>query len=392
MNILPVLVAILLLAFATGSESLSYLAYFLAGLVLLSRFWVPHAARSLAAVRRFPPRAFFGEEVRVELEVLNRGRLPIPWLVIHESLPSVLRTPSIERRVVSLSAHEKTVLHYDLSCRRRGYYRLGPLSLRSGDLLSLAPDWEGRPADDSLIVYPQIIPLPKLQLPSQIPFGDLPTQTRFFEDPSRFFGLRDYQPGDSLRSVSWKNSARLSSLQVKRFQPAVALRTAVFLDLNCDSYALRSRPSAEDVGCTIAASIAARLLDLRQQVGLTVVGKDDMTGYSGLLNLPSARGREHLMRILEVLARARMESTEDLVTALPRASADWGSGTSVVVITSGGHPSLVDCCLQIHRRGFSVMLIATDAQVQFRTLQTGLATVGVPAHRITRHEELDLWR
>ena len=392
MSLLPVLLAVLASAFITGSDSLFYLAYALLGLMLLSRCWVSQAQHGLTTTRRFSPRAFCGEDLHVQLHVTNKGRLPVPWVELHESLPVALHTPNFERRVLSLAGGEGATLNYTLHCRRRGYYGVGPLNMLTGDLIGLAADRSSTVPEETLIIYPKIVPLPSLQLPSQIPFGSLRTQTRFFEDPCRFFGVRDYQPGDSLRRVSWRSSARLSRLQVKRFQPAVALHSVIFLDLNAEAYSIRSRGTAEDLGCTIAASIAVRLTEQRQQVGLSLAALDEVSGYCGLQQLPLGRGRPHLMHLLEMLARARMAPAAILASWLPRASAQLGWGSTAVVITAGEAPHLVEALLQMRRRGSQVLLIATDSERPFRDLQARLRHIGVPAFWITSEQELDIWR
>ncbi len=392
MNLLPVLLSILAIAFFTGSHSLFYLAYVLGGVMLLSRLWIPRALKSVHSTRRFPARAYFGEKVNVELQVSNRGRLPIPWLVLRESLPTALHVPNFEQQVVSLAGGERTTLHYTLDCRRRGCYKLGPLLMRSGDFFHLAPDRQREAPEEVFIVYPRIVPLPQLRVPSQIPFGALPTQSHFFEDPTRFFGVRDYQSGDSLRRVSWKSSARMAHLQVKHFQPAVSLRSVIFLDLNSESYSIRSRPLAEELGCTLAASVAVRLNDLRQHVGLTLLGSDEVTEHTGLQILPQGHGRAHLMRLLEALARVRMAPTIPLTTVLPQASASIGWGTTAVVITAGSQRDLLPALLQMRRRGLQVMLVVIDPTTRFPALQARLKYLGVSAFVVTKEKDLDVWR
>ncbi len=392
MNLLPVLLSILAIAFFTGSHSLFYLAYVLGGVILLSRLWIPRALQSIHSTRHFPARAYFGEQVEVELRVSNQGRLPIPWLALHESLPTALHVPNFQRQVISLTGGEWATLRYTLDCRRRGCYNLGPLLMRSGDFFHLAPDWKGQIQEETFVVYPKIVPLPQLKLPSQIPFGTLPTQSHFFEDPTRFFGVRDYYSGDSLRHVNWKSSARLSRLQVKRFQPAVSLRSVIFLDLNSEVYSLRCRPLAEELGCTLAASVAVRLHDLRQPVGLALLGSDEVSNHTGLHILPPGHGRGHLMRLLEMLARARMASTIPLTTILPEASASMGWGTTAVVVTAGSQNKLLAALLQMRRRGLQVMLIVVDPTTRFPDLQARLKYLGVSAFLITKEKDLDLWR
>jgi uncharacterized protein (DUF58 family) len=391
-NLLPLLLAVLLVAFLTGSDSLFYLAYVLGGIALVTFIWMRQALHGLRAERRFPTRAFYGEEIAAELVVSNRGRWPILWLRLHESLPLSLHVPSFVQRVVSLAPGEKATIRYDLHCQRRGYYRLGPLHLRTGDWVDLMRDQEAAWPDDTLIVYPRLVPLRRLGLPSRLPFGDLPSQQRIFKDPSRFFGVRDYSPGDSLRQIHWKSSARADHLLVKRFQPSIALNTLICLNLNVEEYALRSRPTAGETGIVVAASIAAHLIEKRQSVGLAALGMDAVTGQAGLQVIPPARGRQHLMRLLETLARAEMVSTLPFVQVLGQASANLGWGSTVIVVTSGASPNLGEACLQMRKRGLHVALIATDPHTSFQRLQEQLKQVGVAAYWVTRDQDLDMWR
>ena len=392
MNLLPLLLAVLLAAFLTGSNSLFYLGYVLGGLALVTFVWMRQALLGLRTQRRYPARAFHGQELAAELVVSNQGRWPILWLRVHESLPLSLHVPNFVQRVVSLAPGEKTTIRYRLSCRRRGYYHLGPLSLRTGDFFDLTREREATLPGDTLIVYPRIVPLRHLGLPSQLPFGDLPSQQRIFEDPSRFFGVRDYQPGDSLRQINWKSSARADHLLVKRFQPSIALNTLIMLNLNVDEYSPRSRATAGEMGIVVAASIAAHLVEKRQSMGLAIVGMDAVTEKVGLQALPPIRGREHLMRLLEALARAEVASTLPFIQVLDQASANLGWGSTVIIVTPGASQHLVQACLQMRQRGFHIALVATDPYTPFSHLREQLDQIGVAAYWVTQEKDMDIWR
>ena len=389
MNLLPLLIVVIVLAFLTGSDSLFYLAYVLVGIWLLTVIWMRQALTGLRIERCFPERAFHGEVVQARLVVRNQGRWPVLWLKLHESLPLDLHVPNFEQRVVSLAPKERTTLEYRLKCQRRGYYMLGPLSLLTGDYFDLTPRRQATWPAQPFIVYPRVAPLGHLGLPSQLPFGSLSSQRRIFEDPSRFFGVRDYQPGDSLRQINWKSSARTDQLQVKRFQPAIALNTMIILNLNDGEYALRSRATAGEMGIVVAASIAAHLVERRQPVGLAVLGMDAVTQQVGLQVIPPVRGRGRLMQLLETLARAERANTTPFVQMLDQASARLGWGSTAVIITPGASPHLEEALLQMRRRGIHVLLVATDPLTAFRSLRGQLEQVGIPAHWVTDDRDLN---
>ncbi len=392
MNILAIGVAALVIAFFTGSDSLFYLTYALIGIAVLSRWWTRHSLQAVGIERHFSSRAFHGEKITAVLSIRNSGRLPVPWLYLHESLPIALHSPNFERRVVSLAPGERASLTYELNCSRRGYYHLGPLRLESGDLLGVAENHERAFATDSLIVYPRIIPLRHLEIPSQIPFGSAGSRQQIFEDPSRFFGVREYAPHDSLRQIHWKSSARMDQLQTKRFQPSLALHALIVLDLNLDAYNLKSRATAGEMGIVVAASFAAHLIEHRHQVGLAVLGKDQVSDATGFQNTRLGHGREHLMRLLEVLARAEMAPTSPLPGLLTTASAGLSWGSTVIVIIPGNEPALLPALLQVRRRGLYPVVIATDPLIPFHELRDELKQVGIPAVAVTQDRDMDEWR
>ncbi len=391
MKLFPLLVVVIVLAFLIGSDSLFYLAYVLAGLWLLTVIWMRQALTGLRIERRFPARAFHGEVAQARLVVRNPGRWPVPWLKLHESLPLDLHVPNFEQRVVSLASKEQVALDYQLRCWRRGYYMIGPLSLLTGDYFDLTSRRQATWPAQPFIVYPRVVPLSHLGLPSQLPFGNLLSQRRIFQDPSRFFGVRDYMPGDSLRQIHWKSSARTNQLQVKRFQPAIALNAMVVLNLNDGDYALRSR-AASEMGIVVAASVAAHLIERRQPVGLAVLGMDAVTQQVGLQVIPPVRGRDQLMRLLEVLARAELAATTPFVQSLDQASVKLGWGSTAVIITPGAGPHLEEALLQMRRRGVHVLLVATDPLTAFRAFQAQLEQIGIPACWVTNDKDLDMWR
>jgi uncharacterized protein (DUF58 family) len=287
-------------------------------------------------------------------------------------------------------------MDYTLAGKRRGYYTFGPLVTLGGDLLGAASYEHRFQKDDFVIVYPKIVALRELGFPSQSPFGTLPSRERLFEDPTRIRGVRDYQPGDSLRRIDWKTSARVGSLQVRRFEPAIALETAIFLNLNRAEYPHAHWRQATELGIVVAASVAAHLVEKRQAVGLITNGRDPLAEVSNPTpSLPLRKGREHLMHLLDLLARIEVASEGEPVPFLDLLSSKslglpWGS--TVVMITAHEVEGLMDTLLAFRRRGLEVILALTSPDRAFKLTAQRAGQIGIQALRLWSEQDMDIWR
>jgi len=394
--ILPFLIVLLAVAFFTRVDFFFYLLYTLAGIYILGRVW---ASRSLAAVvleRRHDQRVFWGETFPVHVEVRNRGWLPVLWLRLHDTVPANLTPGTVFRQVISLLPRERLRFSYRLVGRQRGYYRFGPLVTLGGDLLGSASYEHRSEHEDYVIVYPKIVPLADLGFPSQSPFGILPSRERLFEDPTRIRGVRDYQPGDSLRRMDWKTSARVGSLQVRRYEPAIALETAVFLNLDATDYPQAHRRQATELGIIVAASLAVHLIEKRQAVGLFTNGRDPLAEPTGTTPaLPLRKGREHLMHLLQLLACVEVAPEEQAVPfleLLSRKSLGLPWGSTLVIITAREVEGFMDTLLALRRRGLVVILVLTCPDRDFEATAQRADQIGVQALRIWTEQDLDVWR
>ena len=397
-GLLPFLMVLVAVAFVTKVDFFFYLLYALAGIYVLGRVW---AGRSLAAVRlsrRHDRRVFWGERFAVEVDVHNRGWLPVLWMRLADTVPAELLSGGPFLTVLSLLPRERARLTYSLAGKRRGYYTLGPLVVQGGDLLGSA-SYEHRCAgDDAVIVYPKIIPLRGLNLPSQSPFGTLPSRQRLFEDPTRIRGVRHYQPGDSLRRIDWKTSARVGSLQVRRFEPAIALETAIFLNLDGSDYVALERALATELGIVIAASVAAHLVEKRQAIGLVSNGRDPLRepdAGAAPSSLPLRKGREHLMNVLDLLARIQVAPGGEgvpFLDLLNRHSMGLPWGTTVVVVTSREAEGLLNTLLALRRRGMVVLLVTTCPDRDFALTAQRADQIGIRALEVRSEQGLDVWR
>jgi uncharacterized protein (DUF58 family) len=371
-------ILLFIVAAALRSDLFFYLLYVVVGLQVLARLWLRQSVRHLHWRRRAPTTAFPGERLTVELEVTNDGLLPLPWLVINESLPAAMRSPPMIREALSLGAGERRVLTYELISQRRGYYKLGPLSLQTGDVLGLGERNLSGATPDGLTIYPPILSLGELGLPASLPYGTLATTARLFSDPARPSGVRPYQAADGVRRIDWKTTAHSGSPQVRRYQPAISLETLIALAFSREEYGGRFSYDSMERALIAAASIAAHLAARRQPIGLCTTGRDPLSNGPAA-PLKMSDGRAQLIEILGTLGRLEITSEGQLPELIWQAGAHLGWGSTVVAITGQRGPTLVEALLPLKRRGLNIALIITEPSADDLGLprRHGITTYGL---------------
>lgn len=389
-----VLFLILLLitaAVVKGGFAFTILYLFL-GTYVISLVWTRQSVKNIHCRRIFERRVFWGEEIRVRLEISNRGWLPIPWLYLYESLPVELTSGQIIRRLISLRPRSKAVIPYSLVTHKRGYFSLGPLVARFGDTLGLVPIQELDKPPDHITVYPRIIGIHDLSLPSRSPLGTLRHHQPIFEDPTRARGKREYVAGDSLRRVDWKATAVTGQLQVKQYEPSIALQTAIFLNLNQREYIARHRVDSTELAIVIAASLANWVVSQKQSVGLVTNGLDSHGDGRKVQPIGPRKGRGQLIRILELLARLQAGDATPLAEMLRDQAPGLPWGTTVVVITGQFNDALFDQLFQIRRRGQSVVLVIAGQAAHIQKARQQGKQFGFPVYAFAHEQGLESWR
>lgn len=379
-NVFWALIVLFAVAAFLRMDWVYYLVYLVGGVWVFSHVWMRRSLGRIQHVRDLPSRAFAGETIDVQLRLHNRSWLPLPWLQIQEAVPLELKDQADYRSVVSLGGHSTLEHPYRLACKKRGYYQVGPLSLRSSDLFGFVEARWDETTPATLIVYPQVVALEKLGLPSRSPFGTLAGRRQLLEDPARMAGVRAYTAGDSLRRIHWKASAHSGDLLVKKLQPSMAVPVLILLDLDRNAYPTRSLVGSSEWGIIAAASLANGLIAERQAVGLTSNGLDALAGVTAA-PLPQRGGQEQLMSILSLLARVQVQEAESpLAEWLPRQTAALAWGTTLVLVTPHLDEASLWALHAVFRRGSSVIVLVCATQPDLRTVQAQGARLGVTVH------------
>lgn len=397
------LVVLFTLAVLLRLDWIYYLIYVVGGIWAFSHWQTRRSLGKVIVRRRMPARAFSGEDVESEVVLHNTSLLPMPWVRVQESVPLDLQTGESYRLVASVGGRSTAVRRFRFHCHRRGYFAVGPLRLTTGDLFGFAQAaWEEseRP---HITVYPKVLTLEQLGLPSRLPFGTLRSHQRLFMDPTRMAGVRPYVSGDSMRHIHWRASAHDDALLVKKFQPSIALTTMIVLDLDQYAYPSRERLGGSEWAIVIAASLANHIISQRQETGLLTNGLDPFSGGDAK-PIPGMNGQGHLMGILELLARIQIrrdpeaaDPMEDgalspsrfaLPRWLPGQVASLGWGTTLVIVTPQISEPLLWGLHAFNRKGLNVQLVACVQQPGFDRIRRRAEAMGIGAHQALWESEL----
>jgi len=390
-SFLFVALVILLLAAILSQETFVFtLLYILLAVFVFDLVWKKQVAKSIQVSRRMQTRAFPDEPVQVQLKVNNKSWLPLVWGQLGEGFPPGISIRSFQQ-VISVGGHQNQILTYGFKVPKRGVYPIGPLTLTNGDLMGFSKDQRFTLDSQPLIVYPKVVPLHELGFPSISPLGNKKYHLPIFEDPTRPVGKRDYQRGDSQRRIDWRASAAVGTLQVKLFEPAIALETAIFLDLNRGAYPQKRYVDAVELAISTAASIANWVIESRESAGLYTNGRDLLENYQKPLVFQPAKGYAQLMEILEVLAKVQSVETNPIENLIHRQAVNLSWGATLVVITGSAPQSLLDQLIQSQRVGLQVVLVLIGDVAGVEDIKTKTNYLGMACFHILYGIDLKSW-
>ena len=342
---------LLVLQLIWPNHAWSTLLVILGGGWLAAFLWTRSLARNLFLDRKMRfGWAQVGDRLEERFTITNGSRLPGFWLELedHSTLPD--HSPG---RVTSIADGEVLDWRTEGVCTRRGLHIRGPTSLRSGDPFGLFTLEIHDPHSAVLLVLPPVLPLPGIDITPGGRAGDGRRPRRSaLETTVSSESVREYHPGDPLKSIHWPTTARRDSLYVRQFEFTPTADWWIVLDLHGSVQSGEGYDSTLEHGVLLAASLADRGLKQGIPVGLAACGKD-------LAWLPPQRGAGHLMDILRTLAVVQA-GDRPVESLLDQVQGSIRRGACLILITpdtSGGWSASL---LQAVRNGISPTVMLFD--------------------------------
>lgn len=365
------------------------------GLTLLSRWlttlWSRYGLESVGYERRIgTTRAVWGDQVPLDVEVWNRKLLPLPLLTADDHVTDTLRVAgkpllASERpgqgtlqNSWSLLWYERVVRHLVIDARRRGAFTFGPVRLTVSDLFERGTNSEERELPGELLVRPRMVPVRAPHV-AAAPLGTARTRSSLFTDPSRYAGVRRYQPGDPMRRIHWRATARVGEPVSRRYEPVHERQVLIAIDLQTvpgPHWLMLFDDDQVEALCVAAASLARRMLRTDTACGLLLGAQ--LVGGRRWAYLPPSAASSQLGRMEDILARVQPILSlpfETLLGVVPRKLAPGGT---ILTLAARDPEPYADRLRRLSRTGYAVTHLAFGADREAHRSQ--MASLGIPAH------------
>jgi len=236
-----------------------------------------------------------GETVEAELEL--RAEATVGHLQLLLDLPAGLSAETPNPLLLRLDGDERRELDYTIRCSDWGGYLVGDFVLRAQDAFGLlVHEWSfGRPRP--LKVYPRGESLHRLLRPmeTQAFAGNQVPRSR--AEGIEFADLRPFVPGDRVRRINWRATARRGEPWITETHPERNSDVVIFLDTFLE--AREEEAGTLDLAVGAASSLVSHYLGEKDRVGLV--------SFGGVTNwLTASSGVVQLYRVLDSLLDAEI--------------------------------------------------------------------------------------
>jgi len=267
-------------------------------------------------------------DLSVKFIVKNKG-LGIGFVEIYDQLPPQARiTKGSNYTLLYMKPWQEVSFEYSLKLPLRGHYHLGPVKMRVKDAFDLFYNERIEESIHSFSVFPEIELLEEQIIKSRAPkllSGAMPLNV--IGAGTEFYSLREFVPGDSLRSVNWKALAKKGKMMVNETVREDVMDVILLLDAREVSAVGGGKDTPLEMSCRAAATYAKQLLDERNNVALIIYGES-------IERIDLDRGEHHLFKILTALSSATPTGNLKLEIVMKDMLPYIPSGSPIILFSS----------------------------------------------------------
>lgn len=200
----------------------------------------------------YPDRVRRGRAAFVRLRVHNPGRWPQRGFTAGDQIGGASQTVTV--RPLLPGAH--AVYHYELPTQARGRYQVGPLILQRTDPLGLGRSRLTTGEVAELWVHPRTHPARTMTAGYPRHHHEGRSSDGPLHGSLDLRDVREYVPGDEVRNLHWKATARTGTLMVRDYVDPDQPRFTVLLDTRAELTSAAVFEEEVDVAASLLAAAA----------------------------------------------------------------------------------------------------------------------------------------
>lgn len=305
------------------------------------------------------------DELHIILTIHNRGR-STTFVEVADHPPALFRVREGSNHARNaLRPGEECTHEYTLEMPVKGRYEFGQIDIRIQDAWGLRASTTQLEAPASTVVIPATQKLRKV--PSRTRYPRIFLGAHLVRSPGQgmeFFGLRDYMPGDPLKEVNWKASARSPNLVVNQREKETVADVTIFLDARQPMAFGRADDNPNLWSARATATLSEFFAQRRDKVRLVIYGENIHT-------LDPTGGQNHQRHILDALTDLTPRGATPFATVAHRTIPRLRRKSPAIIITSLlDDPTLVEGCALLRGLGMHILVLAIQPRHQLNDLDT----------------------
>lgn len=324
--------------------------YMVLGLLAASFLWSGRINKKISVYQRTEQRDYYVDEVlEVSSFIDNDSFLPVPHIEIIDRTEEKLSGDAAKLTITSLLPMGREIVRREIPARYRGIYELGPIDIEIYDVLGVFKRKRRVLSDTRVKVYPRIHSIEKINLKSLQSYGTLTTKQKAFEDNTSISDIRKYYPGDSIKRIHWKVSAKKRNLLVKNYEMTGSAATYIFLDFKKNCYKGENIRDLEEKAVEAASSVISYLLGSSVSIEM----------YINCSNAYYAKGRDikELANFMDILCEIKTDGSKTMKDVLEKRIRLISKGSSIIIITGDINEEEAIIYGSIKEMGYDVILI-----------------------------------
>ncbi len=270
---------------------------FTSATLLVVGFLVLPPPEQALEIERSPLEAetYQGDEFTVRLTIKNKSSSSI-FLEVKDELPKKVKClEGSNHHFLYIEGDEKEEIEYDIEFLKAENYSIGPLTVRSHDPLKLFSNTWRSDKVTQVVALPYIEDLGRANiLPKETSgwLGNIKSDQMGLG--SEFFSIREYNPGDEMRDINWKATARYLDPKTNSYISEKSGDVVIIVDAFQKSNIGVFEENTLSHSVRAATTLASDIIEDRNRVGLLVIGDFVRWVY------PRA-GKEQIYKIMDNL-------------------------------------------------------------------------------------------